>query len=136
MIYDASALALRKITRSDLFAGIATTSVGDISETSFAVANNQTLAADITGFAFANASVQSFDAHVSVLIDAGTDLFESFRILGIQKNGVWDIAVEAVGDDSLVAFTITAAGQLQYTSGNYAGFISGSIKFRAITTSK
>ena len=41
--------------------------------------------------------------------------------------------VEATGDNSQVAFTITAAGQVQYTSGNVAGFSTGNIKFRALT---
>lgn len=135
LIYDVSASALKKITRANLLAGIATTSSGDIAETTFAVANNQSTAAPVTGLAFANGVVRSFDAHVSVEIDAGADVFETFRILGIQKNGAWDIAVESVGDESLVEFTITAAGQLQYTSAAYAGFVSGSIKFRAVTTS-
>ena len=45
------------------------------------------------------------------------------------------MAVESTGDNSQVTFTITAAGQVQYTSGNVAGFTTGSMKFRAITTS-
>ena len=42
---------------------------------------------------------------------------------------------ESTGDDSLVVFSITSAGQIQYVSGNYAGFVTGTVKFRAITTS-
>ena len=109
-------------------------SAGDIAETSFSAANNQAVAADVTGLAFVNATVRSFDAVISVEIDATADLFEAFRIQGIQKGGSWDIAVEAVGDNSNVNFTITAAGQIQYTSGNEAGFVSNVIKFRAVTT--
>jgi hypothetical protein len=41
----------------------------------------------------------------------------------------------ATGDDSQVVFSITSAGQIQYTSANLAGFVSGDIKFRANTTS-
>ncbi len=110
-------------------------SSGDINETSFSLANNQVAAANVTGFAFANGTVRSFSAIASVEIDATADLFEVFEINGIQKGASWDISITNAGDNSLVDFTITSAGQLQYTSGNYSGFVSGSIKFRAITTS-
>jgi hypothetical protein len=45
------------------------------------------------------------------------------------------MAQSAVGDESGIVLSITAAGQVQYTSANYSGFVSGAIKFRAITTS-
>ncbi len=108
-------------------------SAGDIAETSFALANNQTTPANVTGFAFANATVRSFEALVSVEIDATADLFEVFTLRGIQKGASWDMSVTANGDDSQVVFSITNAGQVQYSSGNIAGFSSGLIKFRAIT---
>jgi hypothetical protein len=109
-------------------------SAGDLSETSFALANNQASAVDVTGFAFANATVRSFNATVSVEIDATADLFEAVELRGVQKGSGWELSQTGTGDDSLVLFSITAAGQIQYTSANYAGFSSGSIKFRAQTT--
>lgn len=109
-------------------------STGDIFQTSFSAANNQASPADVTGFAFANGSVRSFEALVSVSIDATADLFEVFTIRGVQKGVLWDIAVSSNGDDSGVDFSITTAGQIQYTSGNQAGFVTGTIKFRAIVT--
>lgn len=134
LVYDVSAGALRKMTRSD-FVGSPGASVGDISETSFSGANNQAAAADVTGFAFANGTVRSFSAHVSILVDATADLYETYQIEGIQKAAGWDISQSSTGDDSNVNFSITSAGQIQYTSDNYAGFSSLTIKFRAITTS-
>ena len=110
-------------------------STGDISETSYSITNSQTSAHNITGFAFDNAIVRSFEAEVSVKIDADADLFEKLSISGIQKGSDWEIAVRSLGDSSGVVFSITSAGQLQYTSLNYTGFVSGIIKFRAITTS-
>lgn len=109
-------------------------SAGDINETSFTLANNQVTAADVTGFAFANATVRSFKAHVSVEIDAASDLFEVFELMGIQKGASWDMSQTSTGDNSLVLFTITTAGQVQYTSGNFPTFVSGKIKFRSVTT--
>jgi hypothetical protein len=106
---------------------------GDIQATTFAVANNQAVAANITDFTFANATTRSFSAHVDVRIDADTDLYETFEIKGMQKASDWEMSLTSVGDNTQVLFTITSAGQLQYTSANLAGFVSGSINFRAIT---
>jgi hypothetical protein len=109
-------------------------SVGDISETSFSMVNNQASAANITGFAFSNTTVRSFKALVSVAVDATSDLFESFEILGINRGGSFDIAISSVGDASGVTITCTSAGQFQYTNLNYGGFVSGTIRFRASVT--
>jgi hypothetical protein len=132
LIYDTSAGALRSMTKAN-FVGDPGSSAGDISETSFSMANNVTVAANVTSLAFANGTVRSFEALVSVQIDATADLFEVFKLHGIQKGASWDMSVESTGDNSQVVFTITAAGQVQYTSGNVAGFVSGTMKFRAIT---
>jgi hypothetical protein len=109
-------------------------SAGDLNQTSFATANNQAAAANVTGFAFANASVRSFKAQVSVAIDATADLFEVFELLGIQRGSDWALAVASTGDDSGIVFSITNAGQVQYTSTNVSGFSSGVMKFRAQVT--
>lgn len=108
-------------------------SPNDIDETSFSGANNQVAAANVTGFAFANANVRGFKALVTITVDATSDLFEAVEITGIQRGADWIISQTQAGDDSLVDFTITTAGQIQYTSGNYTGFSSLTIKFRAIT---
>lgn len=134
LIYDNSATALKKMTRANFLSGIPVGSAGDINETSFSAANNQAAAANVTGLAFANATVRSFDAQVSVAIDATASLFETFNLRGIQKGASWDMAVVSNGDDSGIVFSITNAGQVQYTSTNEAGFVSNTVKFRAITT--
>ncbi len=110
-------------------------SAGDISEGSFSLANNEPLATSITGFAFDNGIVRSFEAQLSIKIDATSDLFEEIKMSGIQKGSSWEISLQSTGDESGVQFSITNAGQIQYTSPNYSGFVSGVIKFRALTTS-
>ena len=111
-------------------------SPSDIQETSFSAANNQVAAADVTGFNFPNANVRSFTAIVSVAIDATADLFAIHDLMGIQASGGWQVQeISVVGDADNIVFSITSAGQIQYTSGNEAGFVSNAIKFRAITTS-
>lgn len=135
LIYDDSASLLRKQTRANFLSGLPQESAGDLNETSFAGANNQTSAANVTGFAFANGTVRSFKAHGSIVVDATADLYETFEIEGIQRSADWVISDTRTGDNSGIVFTITNAGQVQYTSLNYTGFVSLDIKFRAITTS-
>ena len=115
-----------------IIAGI--TSPGDLDDTAFSFANNQSAAANVTGFAFANATVRSFKALVSVSVDATTDLFEVVEIEGIHKGSEWDYSISTTGDVTGVVFSITSTGQIQYTSPSFAGFVSGTIKFRALTT--
>lgn len=135
LIYDNSTTSTKKMTRGNFLSGVPVGSAGDLNEASFSAANNQLTPANVTGFAFANAVVRSFKALVSVEIDATADLFETFELQGIQKGASWDMAVSSVGDNSNIVFSITSAGQVQYTSGNEAGFVSDLIKFRAIVTS-
>lgn len=108
---------------------------GDISETSFNLSTNQTTPVDVTNFNFNNTDVRSFEGLCSVYISSDDELYETFKILGIQKASGWDMSVEKVGDDSQVIFSITTLGQIQYTTPNYSNFNSGLLKFRAITTS-
>lgn len=104
-------------------------------EGSFSGANNQVSPANVTGFAFANASYRSFDSLVSIYVDATSPLYEVYNLRGVQKGSSWDLAQASNGDDSSVLFSITNAGQIQYTSGNYAGFNALTIKFISRTTS-
>lgn len=72
---------------------------------------------------------ESFRALVKVFVDATTDLYESFIIHAVKKGSVWELTDTAVGDDSLVLFSITGAGQVQYVSGIYTGFSSLTISW-------
>jgi hypothetical protein len=110
-------------------------SQGDISETSSSILNNQGSAQTIIGFSFSNAVVRGFTAIATVEIGATSSLFEVFQIKGIQKDSGWDISIQSTGDVSGISLSITSSGQMQYTSSNYAGFVSASIKFKALTTS-
>jgi len=136
LVADASdSNALKKVTVQTIVDLAGAGSAGDIAETSFAIANNQASPADVTGLAFANATVRGFEVLATVEIDATADLYETYALYGIQKGASWDMSQESVGDDSGIIFSITNAGQIQYISQSYAGFVSGSIKFRARTTS-
>jgi hypothetical protein len=130
LIHDASANALRKMTRGNFLSGAMGASPDDISETSFSGSQSAS-SATVTGFAFANANVRSFRAQVSISIDATSDLFETYDLLGVQKSGSWEMSQLSTGDDTLVTFSINSSGQILYSSSTYAGFASMTIKFRA-----
>ncbi len=108
---------------------------GDISQTTFAPANNQSSPANVTGLAFANASVRSATIYYSIVINATASLYESGTLQLIQKASSWDYNQETAGDASQLVFSVTAAGQVQYTTPNYTGFSSAKMQFRAIVTS-
>lgn len=134
---NGQALVADSSTPSGLkYAAVPTLSAGDIAETSFSAANNQTSFANITGFLFSDSVVRGFSAVVTVDVDSTTDLSETFTITGInRRTGGFAINYQSVGDSSGFSFDITSAGQMQYTSGNYSGFVSATVKFRAITLS-
>jgi hypothetical protein len=124
-----------KATKSYVDSKIGASAVaGDITLTSFAAANNQVAAADVTGLAFAAGVTRSFKALVSVSINATTGLNEVYELLGVQLASGFVMSASSVGDDTGVVFSITSAGQVQYTSANAAGFVSNTVKFRADTS--
>ena len=124
------------MTRANFLAGIAVSSPGDLPEGSFSGMVNNTADQVITGFAFNNAVVRSFRAQVSVTIDATTDVFATYELMGIQRGSDWQMSESFTGDSiPALTFNITSAGQVRVTVGNVAGFSSAVIKFRALTTS-
>jgi len=108
---------------------------GDVAETSFSAANNQSAAANVTGLLFSTGSVRGARIFLSVAITATSNLFEMFQIDIIQRDAGFDvIAYESIGDDSGLVFTVTTAGQIQYTSTDLGGFVSSAVRFRARVT--
>lgn len=118
---------------TDLAAKLAK-ATGDIDQTSFSITNNTSSAANVTSLAFSNASVRSATVFYSVTIDATSDLFESGKLYLVQRGADWIMSQTFNGDNSLVVFTVTTAGQVQYTCANYSGFVTGVVKFRALVT--
>ena len=119
---------------SVIFNGVdVTPNLGDISkERVFNAANNTT--ANITNFAFDNTLVRGFHATVSVVVLGDADYYTFYDIKGVQKGSSWVINTSYVGDKSGITFSIDASGQLQYTSPDFAGWDSTTMKFRALTT--
>lgn len=103
---------------------------GDINETSFTAADNQAVAANVTGLAFANGTVRSFEAILS--ITRGTT-YQQYKLNGVQRAADWVLSQSYIGDNCGLTFSITTAGQIQYTSTSTGN--TATIKFRALTTS-
>jgi hypothetical protein len=103
---------------------------GDIQETRFTAADNQSSPANVTGLAFANASVRSFETTLSIVRGS---TYAQYKMNGVQAASSWYMTQSYVGDNTGLIFTITSAGQVQYQStstGNTALLV-----FRSITTS-
>lgn len=130
LIYDADQAEHRRIKVSQI--STIGTSAGDLSEGSSSLVQTAS-AQSVTGFAFANGTVRSFKAQVAVEISATADLYEEFTIEAIQRGADWQCSVSSTGDDTDVTFDVNTSGQVIYDSGSYAGFTSGTIKFRAQT---
>lgn len=92
----------------------------------FTLANNQSLAADVTGLLFDKTK------HQAVLIEGSlyrktstpTELCSFVKMLATYKPvaDTWTLHdPESQGDETLVTFSITSAGQIQYTSSNLSG---------------
>ena len=113
-------------------------SLGDISrERMYNTANAQTAASLITGFSFNNSIVRAFDAVVSVtvLTNNNTHKYSYYNLKGVQKSGNWVVNSSYVGDATGYTFSITNAGQIQYTSTSVGNYTNSYVSFRALTTS-
>lgn len=107
---------------------------GYVSPTEFTIVNNQSSVADVTGLAFAGASVRSFEARVQIYRNStgggATELAAACTLRGVYKStaGTWELTVHSTSGDMIedfgpggILFSITAAGQVQYTSHNMSG---------------
>ncbi len=115
--------------------------VDDIAETTFNVANNISSAMDVVGLAFNPSTVRSAIVDYSLYRNTdSTELAERGSLNLIYKNGAtpgskWSIGRVLFGDDAGLSFTMTDAGQIQYTSTNLSGTgYAGEMKFEAKAT--
>ena len=100
-------------------AGVQPTNLGN----AFSVLQSQSGAA-ITNFSFSGL-VRSFEASVSVIINAATPVADVFTLYGINDGTHWYLSSTSVGTDTGIAFSIDDTGQVLYTSGTWPGFTSG-----------
>lgn len=85
----------------------------------FAFADNQSSPVNVTNFVVP--TVLSSKFLVGIYREATANLYESLEVLVVKKGSSYEISVSGVGDNSGVSLSITAAGQIQYTSTSVAG---------------
>lgn len=108
----------------------------DILETAFNVANNQVSVSDVTGLSFSGASVRAADITYSIYRISSINLSGHIEKGTIQiaydNNLGWIINQGNILGNAGVNFSITGAGQIQYTSTDIgSSSYTGTMKFRA-----
>lgn len=108
----------------------------DILLTPFTISNNTSSSANVTGALFDTTKVRAAIIDYSIYRSTSTtELSEVGTIYLTYKStaGTWDMS-QTYGGDSGVTFSITAGGQLQFTSTNLSGTgYVGKMKFSART---
>jgi hypothetical protein len=102
-------------------------------QTFTASGNQNQTNADVTGLLYS--APGSFDINMTVSISSlNPTIRQLFRLSAVSVHGGWSMTVISLtGDDTLVDFSITAGGQVQYTSSSYFGF--GAMVFTWVTFS-
>ena len=102
--------------------------------TSFTIANNQAAAADVTGLLFNGTTVKmaTIDYRIRRNTTGGgaTERVQGGSMIALYSAaaGTWSLTPgPQAGDDAGIAFTITAGGQVQYTSDSQTGTADESI---------
>ena len=93
------------------------------------MANNQSGAANVTGVLITATAGNTAILDYKVFINATTKLIEHGKLELSYDGTNWNIANEFSHDDSLITFSMTAGGQLQYTTPSYTGYSAGTMNF-------
>ena len=102
-------------------------SVAGGSPTGAVGANNVSSPEDVTDLVMTG---PQFCNYVLVSINATTSTTTLYRLEGVQQpSGAWQLSQAGTGPNQGIIFSITAAGQVQYTSPNTAGWISTAFQF-------
>lgn len=114
----------------------------DIAESTAIINPLQIVEENIPGLFFNSNTVRMFTVTGAIVRTTDVDeKYEQYDLVGLYRGPTlgWTLQQESIGDDSLVVFSITPSGQVQYTcsalSGNQATY-SGTIKFKAIGISQ
>jgi hypothetical protein len=100
---------------------------------SVAVVNNQSTPADVTGIVLDTASFKGFKLAFNIYrTDGASELSQTGTLHVAYKPiaGTFAVSEHFSGDDAGVTFSVTAAGQLQYVSTDFAGQTIGEINMR------
>jgi hypothetical protein len=121
-----NSLNIQQLSIENLNYGVASLYSG-----SFIASNNVSVPSDITGFLFDNTKTNSFTSNVIVKVvrSVGGNLSSMYTIEGNYNSNGWTIYPTVLGDNTGITFSITAGGQIQYTSTNTTNWTSTDIRF-------
>lgn len=103
----------------------------DLNTGSFSAANNVSVAADVTDLDLSG--INSTTVTIRASLDATADDYVQYFLDIYETGGDYALAQSQSGSNSLnLQFSITSAGQVQYTSDNYAGFVSLTLDWKYI----
>ena len=94
------------------------------SEYSFSIVNNTTSPSNVTSLVFDPIQVRSFLVDYSIYRESSTESDAQIgQLRGIYntKTSTWFLSDDYAGENAGVSFTISASGQVQYTSSNFSG---------------
>lgn len=101
------------------------------------VANNQAVAANVTGLSFDGSTYRSVCIRYSIARVTSSTEMNCIGSLDISYNtttGVWDMTNDASNQNAGITFDVTNAGQVTYTSTNLSGTgYVGTIRWSAKT---
>ncbi len=100
----------------------------NISEQSIDLSDNVTNQ-NVTGFLISAAVIISFEATITVDIDADVDQQESFQLKALYNGSVWEYTIESIGDSD-VDISVDSNGQVLYTLPTVVGFVEGKLRFK------
>lgn len=110
---------------------------GGVGITDVVIANNQTVATDVTGLLFDKLQTKSARILFDIFRKTDSDSFEEVGEMFVSYNSetdAWRLSLDSKFDDAGVVFAITSAGQVQYTSDNIAGgSYVGTLKLKNVT---
>ena len=121
-----NSLNIQQLSIENLNYGVASLYSG-----SFIASNDVSVPSDITGFLFDNTKTNSFTSNVIVKVvrSVGGNLSSMYTIEGNYNSNGWTIYPTVLGDNTGITFSITAGGQIQYTSTNTTNWTSTDIRF-------
>ena len=123
-------LFINNFTTSNVITNNVNYGVSNTYSGSFAAANNVSTPTNVTGLNFVSANVRCFTATLSVSLTSTTGgSYQVFTLEGAQNTAGWSLYQSNVGDTSGVAFSITTAGQIQYTTTNVSNWVSDTFSY-------
>jgi len=114
--------------------------LGGATVANFTVANNQSIAANVTGLLFNKVTYKGARIPFDLMRSTASSNFTESGVIYVSHNSftdTWQISVDSKIDDAGVTFSINSSGQVQYTSTNIAGgSYSGVLRIAGITRFK